>query len=110
MARITVEDCLERVENRFQLVLIATKRARQLDSGAEPLVERDNDKHTVIALREIAEGLITSSILDEDDNPNPIPFDFKAVDLALSREEEELQASNALSNKTDDVDSKSEEI
>ncbi len=69
MARITVEDCLERVENRFQLVLIATKRARQLAGGAEPLVSRDNDKNTVIALREIAEGLVTESILDEDDTP-----------------------------------------
>ena len=56
MARITVEDCLENVDNRFQLVLVATKRARQLFDGAEPLVEVDNDKHTVIALREIADG------------------------------------------------------
>ncbi len=69
MARITVEDCLEKVENRFQLVLIATKRARQLAGGAEPMVDRDNDKNTVIALREIAEGLVTASILDEDDTP-----------------------------------------
>lgn len=97
MARITVEDCLDKVENRFQLVLIATKRARQLDSGMEPLVERDNDKNTVIALREIAEGLITKSILDEDDNPTMgIPFDFGVVDLALPREEE-FQSSNAAS-------------
>ena len=69
MARITVEDCLEKVENRFQLVLIATKRARQLAGGAEPMVDRDNDKNTVIALREIAEGLVTAAILDEDDTP-----------------------------------------
>ena len=65
MARITVEDCLENVDNRFQLVLVATKRARQLFDGAEPLVQVDNDKHTVVALREIAEGLITKSILEE---------------------------------------------
>ena len=65
MARITVEDCLEHVDNRFQLVLVATKRARQLYDGAEPLVEVDNDKHTVIALREIAEGLVTKEILEE---------------------------------------------
>lgn len=65
MARITVEDCLENVDNRFQLVLVATKRARQLFDGAEPLVQVDNDKHTVVALREIAEGLVTKSILEE---------------------------------------------
>ena len=65
MARITVEDCLENVDNRFQLVLVATKRARQLFDGAEPLVQIDNDKHTVVALREIAEGLITKTILEE---------------------------------------------
>ena len=88
MARITVEDCLERVENRFQLVLIATKRARQLAGGAEPLVDRDNDKNTVIALREIAEGLITSSILDEDDDPiMSIPFDFQTEELELTRDD-----------------------
>ena len=52
MARVTVEDCLENVENRFQLVLVATKRARQLNAGAEPTVPRQNDKPTVIALRE----------------------------------------------------------
>ena len=57
MARITVEDCLDNVENRFHLVLSATKRARQIANGAQPMVEEENDKPTVIALREIAEGL-----------------------------------------------------
>ncbi len=65
MARITVEDCLDKVENRFELVLIATKRARQLALGAEPQVEWDNDKPTVVALREIAAGHVTRTILDE---------------------------------------------
>jgi len=65
MARTTVEDCLENVDNRFQLVLIAAKRAREISNGAEPLVPEDNDKPTVIALREIAEGLIDASILDK---------------------------------------------
>ncbi|RTZ59069.1 MAG: DNA-directed RNA polymerase subunit omega [Gammaproteobacteria bacterium] len=64
MARITVEDCLENVENRFQLVLIAGKRARQLEQGYQPLVPEENDKPTVIALREIAEKLVDASILD----------------------------------------------
>ena len=65
MARITVEDCLDKVDNRFQLVLIATKRARQLAKGVEPFVPWENDKPTVVALREIAEDYITASILDE---------------------------------------------
>lgn len=60
MARITVEDCLETINNRFELVLTATKRARQIAHGADPLVEEQNDKPTVIALREIADGLIDS--------------------------------------------------
>jgi len=82
MARVTVEDCLENVENRFQLVLVATKRARQLNAGAEPTVPRSNDKPTVVALREIAGGFVTSAILDEvapeiaeeayDDTANPL--------------------------------------
>ena len=67
MARITVDDCLENVDNRFQLVLIATRRARQLANGVEALVPEENDKPTVLALREIAEGLVTSTILDEPD-------------------------------------------
>jgi DNA-directed RNA polymerase subunit omega len=58
MARITVEDCLENIDNRFELVLTATKRARQIGHGSEPLVAEENDKPTVIALREIAAGLI----------------------------------------------------
>jgi DNA-directed RNA polymerase subunit omega len=66
MARITVEDCVERIINRFELVLIATKRARQVARGAAPLVEEENDKATVIALREIADGLIDASIMDEE--------------------------------------------
>ncbi len=65
MARVTVEDCLDNVDNRFELVLVATRRARQLASGAEPLLEWENDKPTVVALREIADGLITDAILDE---------------------------------------------
>jgi DNA-directed RNA polymerase subunit omega len=65
MARITVEDCLDHLDNRFDLVLMAAKRARQLANGVEPLVPWENDKPTVVALREIAEGLITPDILEE---------------------------------------------
>ena len=64
MARITVEDCLENIDNRFELVLTATKRARQIANGAEPMVEEENDKPTVLALREIAEGHIDSERVD----------------------------------------------
>mgnify|MGYP003652429690 FL=1 len=70
MARVTVEDCLENVDNRFQLVMLATKRARQIATkGYEPLVPEENDKPTVIALREIAEGKITRDLLrvEEED-------------------------------------------
>ena len=68
MARITVEDCLSNVENRFELVLVAAKRARQISRrGLEPKVDAGNDKATVIALREISEGFITSDILKEEE-------------------------------------------
>lgn len=64
MARITVEDCLEHVENRFELVMVASKRARQIQTGGkDPLLPEDNDKPTVLALREIAEELVDASIL-----------------------------------------------
>ena len=65
MARITVEDCLEKVTNRFHLVRVASKRARQIMNGKEPTLEWDNDKATVLALREIAAGNITEEMLDE---------------------------------------------
>jgi len=69
MARVTVEDSLEHVDNRFQLVLVATKRARQLANGVEPFLPWENDKPTIMALREIAEGKIGPSILDEPVTP-----------------------------------------
>lgn len=66
MARITVEDCLNNVENRFELVMVASKRARQIATGGKlPLVDEDGDKPTVIALREIEQGLITDEVLRE---------------------------------------------
>ncbi|HJN37811.1 MAG TPA: DNA-directed RNA polymerase subunit omega [Gammaproteobacteria bacterium] len=58
MARITIQDCLKVINNRFQIIDVASKRARSLMDGAEPKVRKDNDKHTVIALREIAEGFV----------------------------------------------------
>ena len=66
MARVTVEDSLSKVSNRFELVLVASKRAKQLAAGREAFVEWDNDKATVVALREIAEGYVTAAILNKD--------------------------------------------
>jgi DNA-directed RNA polymerase subunit omega len=90
MARVTVEDCLDKVDNRFQLVLVATKRARQLAKGAEPFVEWENDKPTVVALREIAENYITPAILDEK------PEDTEAAEVemgeALTAVDEQAEA------------------
>ena len=80
MARITVEDCIEKVDNRFELVLLATKRARQIARGSTPLVEVENDKPTVIALREIAADKIGPSFLTDTveetfDDPLAMPGD-----------------------------------
>ena len=69
MARITVEDCLDNIENIFEMVLVAAKRARRVAHGADPMVDLENDKPTVVALREIAEGLVTPSILEEIEEP-----------------------------------------
>ena len=97
MARITVEDCLEHVDNRFELVLVATKRARQLALGAEPMVSMEKDKPTVLALREIAEGLVTADILNEVEEPE-ISFDINADGEAVTGDllgaaEEEVEIS-----------------
>lgn len=64
MARVTVDECLKRIPNRFQMTLAATYRARQIASGATPMVEPDRDKPTVIALRELSEGLVGLEVLN----------------------------------------------
>jgi DNA-directed RNA polymerase subunit omega len=74
MARITVEDCLDNIDNIFEMVLVAAKRARRVAHGADPMVELENDKPTVIALREIAAGHISPAILDEIEQPATEPF------------------------------------
>ena len=84
MARITVEDCVEKIPNMFELVLVASKRARQLANGAEPMVEWENDKPTVVALREIAEGHINQSILGEKDQVVEDILDLDQVPSAFS--------------------------
>ena len=80
MARITVEDCLDNIPNIFEMVLVASKRARRIAHGAETVIEMENDKPTVIALREIAEGHITPTILEEIDQP--VVEDFMQTEAA----------------------------
>lgn len=90
MARITVEDCLEHVDNRFDLVLLATKRARQIAGGVDPLIPWENDKPTVVALREIAAGLITEQVIDDQDKQEDASEDELLI--ALGEELAELQS------------------
>lgn len=94
MARITVEDCVANIPNKFQLVLVAAKRARQLANGAEPLVEWENDKPTVVALREIAEGYITESILEEREQPFEELLDMES---AVSGMQQDMNALRSMS-------------
>ena len=76
MARVTVEDAVEKVGNRFDLVLIASRRARQIATGGkDPLVEVENDKPTVLALREIEAGLITTEVMDNSDRHEQVQQD-----------------------------------
>jgi len=94
MARITVEDCLSKVDNRFQLVMISSKRARQIQTGGkDPMVSADNDKPTVIALREIAAGLVDASILTAR-APAPV--------ITLSRDELKAPPPQIIDNDDDD--------
>ena len=91
MARVTVEDCIDKVENRFELVLLASHRARQISQGAQIRVDRDNDKNPVVALREIADETLSPDDLKEDlihslqkhvevDEPEPDPASLVAAD------------------------------
>lgn len=88
MARVTVEDCLDKLDNRFQLVLVATRRARQLVRGADSLLEWENDKPTVMALREISAGHVDRTILDNQDETEQA---LAEAELAEAIAEEEAQ-------------------
>jgi DNA-directed RNA polymerase subunit omega len=104
MARVTVEDCVDKVPNRFELVLLSGHRARQLSGGAEPLVDRDRDKNPVVALREIADRVLTPENIKEEyikslqrhaevDEPEPeMPMEETVSEDMLHRQitEEEL--------------------
>lgn len=87
MARVTVEDCIDKVENRFELVLVAAHRARMIGSGQQITVDRDNDKNPVVALREIADETIDLGRIEQDlikslsRAPEPEPADEEVLDL-----------------------------
>ncbi|MCP4790951.1 MAG: DNA-directed RNA polymerase subunit omega [Gammaproteobacteria bacterium] len=106
MARVTVEDCLENVDNRFELIMVSTKRARQLATGGkDPLVEWENDKPTVVALREIAEGHVNASILDEQEELEQ-QFEEAQIDPELLAEttQTETEAGEQAPQASPDVD------
>ena len=88
MARITVEDCIDKFTSRFELVLVASQRARKLHSGEEPTIERDNDKNTVIALREIADTTISKEEMKES-----LVQEYQTISISDEQQEnKELQA------------------
>ncbi|PSQ92088.1 MAG: DNA-directed RNA polymerase subunit omega [Proteobacteria bacterium SW_6_67_9] len=106
MARITAQDCLEQMDNRFELVLASAQRARQLAMGAEPRVPRENDKPTVIALREIAAGVINREVLDDEamtDKPEAMtqeaPVDPESA-MPEAGAEEELETAQPAQDQT----------
>jgi len=104
MARITVEDCIDKLPSRFELVLVASNRARKLHSGENPTVEKDNDKNTVIALREIADESISIEELKKN-----LVEEYQTV--SLSEEEEELSLENTDEEENDNfISSKENDI
>ena len=111
MARITVEDCIDKFPSRFELVLVASSRARKLHSGEEPTVEIDNDKNTVIALREIAEETITSEQLKndliEEYQTNTFSEDEDINEIEDNSEENQSEARDSL---IDDANQEEENI
>ena len=111
MARITVEDCIDKFDSRFELVLVASNRARKLHSGEEPTVERDNDKKTVIALREIADETISAEVFKQDlveEYQTVSPIDEEELALEFNEENtddeaesEQLSEDSAQKDETD---------
>lgn len=97
MARITVEDCLDKVDNRFELVMVSSKRARQIQiGGKDPMVAVDNDKPTVLALREIADGLVNASILTEKPSVDiEEEFNTEAAEAEAAESMESADAASA---------------
>ncbi len=104
MARITVEDCIDKFPSRFELVLVASNRARKLYSGENPTVDIDNDKNTVIALREIAEETLTKEQLKND-----LIEEYQSSTFIEDEEISEIENSST-ENDTEDKDLKSDDI
>ena len=110
MARITVEDCIDKFPSRFELVLVASQRARKLHSGEDPVVEKDNDKNTVIALREIADSVFTVDQMKENliqEYQTVTISDEEDENLELDIQEESLEE---LTEKPLDLDASAEKI
>ena len=123
MARITVEDCIDKFESRFELVLVASNRARKLHSGETPTVEKDNDKNTVIALREIADETISAdefknNLVEEyqivspiDEEELALEFDDKDVDQeSISNDQENLEDEHLSTKESNDIEEKINDI
>ncbi len=117
MARVTVEDCVTKIPNRFELVIIASQRARNIAAGAALNIERDNDKNPVIALREIAEGLVDHKELEESlikglqkyvemDDPEDDEVDLIAIQQAYDGEPTDAAAASAPSSNDKDGEDK----
>lgn len=113
MARVTVEDCVEKVPNRFELVLLAAQRSRDVSAGAEITIDRDNDKNPVVALREIAEETVDHAILTEslvrslqkvaevDEPEEEEPMEMMAAALSTVQNDEELPSGMSIQATTD---------
>jgi len=122
MARVTVEDCIEKVENRFDLIIAASQRAREISNGVQIEVDKDNDKNTVISLREIGDGAITYDDLKErylkslqkivvnndDDDENDIEEEFSSY-LKQEETDQNLNPNNFFKNTEDSFEDVSDE-
>ena len=113
MARITVEDCIDKFDSRFELVLVASNRARKLHSGEIPTVEKDNDKNTVISLREIAEETISAdefkqSLIEEYQSTSPI--DEEELALEFNEENIDDEAASAEASEFSDENSTNQDL
>ena len=123
MARVTVEDCIQKIENRFELIIAASQRAREISNGVQIEVDKDNDKNTVISLREIGNGAITFddlkerylkslqkvSINKDEDDENNIEEEFSAY-LKDDNSPNEINPNNFFKNPEDGFEDVAEEI
>ena len=123
MARVTVEDCIEKVENRFELIIAASQRAREISNGVQIEVDKDNDKNTVISLREIGDGAITFDDLKErylkslqkvvinndEDDENDIEEEFSSY-LKQDDTDQNLNPNNFFKNTEDSFEDVSDEL